>query len=185
MATDARETLLVLRAQVGDREALTTLLVSVQEPLFRCLFHLAGETQLAEDLLQEVFLRIFRKIGWLRDPRLFRPWCYRICTREAFRHLRRERWWRNQVRDEYVLHQVEADQPLPPGDDLLARLPTLLDQVSPAARIVLALHYLDHQTLDEIAGQLDLPTGTVKSRLAHGLTQLRRALGEPTHATSS
>jgi RNA polymerase sigma-70 factor, ECF subfamily len=134
-------------------------------------------------VLQEVFLRVCRKLGYLRDPALFRPWCYRICTREALRRLRRERWWRGQVRDERVLQQVAGPEPpAAPDPELVARLPDLIGQASPAARAVLALHYLDQRTLDEVAADLGLPVGTVKSRLAHGLAQLRRALGETTHA---
>lgn len=174
----ARETLWVLRAQVGDREALAALLQAVQEPLYRCIAGLTGDAHLAEDILQEVFLRIYRKIGWLRDPALFRPWCYRICTREAFRRLRREHWWRNQTRDGEAINQVAAQEPAPaPDPDLLARLPDLIGQVSPASRVVLALHYLDQQTLDEVARSLGLAVGTVKSRLSHGLTQLRGLIG--------
>ena len=62
-----------------------------------------------------------------------------------------------------------------PGE-LLERLPELLRHVSPASRAVLALHYLDGLTLDETAAVLDLPMGTVKSRLAYGLSLLRKQL---------
>jgi RNA polymerase sigma-70 factor (ECF subfamily) len=178
MGDAAREALWVLRAQVGDREALEALLRAVQEPLFRYAAGLTGEPHLAEDVLQEVFLRIYRKVGWLREPALFRPWCYRICTREALRRLRRERWWRDQLRGDDVLGAVAAPEPpARPDPELVARLPELIGQVSPASRAVLALHYLDHQTIDEVARALGLAVGTVKSRLAHGLTQLRRACG--------
>jgi RNA polymerase sigma-70 factor (ECF subfamily) len=175
MAEAMQEIRLVLRAQVGDRAALDELFQAVQGPLHRCVLGLAGESHLAEDILQEVFLRIYRKLGWLRDPGLFRPWCYRIATREALRRLRRERSWRQQVRDGEVLAAITAppvDEP--PDLGLVERLPDLLGRVSPASRVVLALHYLDHRTLDEIARELGLAPGTVKSRLAYGLAALRR-----------
>jgi RNA polymerase sigma-70 factor (ECF subfamily) len=154
----------------------------VQSPLFRYLLGLTGDRQVAEDVLQEAFLGVYRKLEWLRDAALFRPWCYRICTREVFRRLRRERFWRDLVRDEEALKQVASPEPSPgPDPDLVARLPELIGQASPAARAVLALHYLDQRTLDEIASELRLPVGTVKSRLSHGLTQIRRSLEGPTH----
>src|SRR5262249_25956440 len=132
---DAHETRLVLRAQVGDRAALDELFQEVQGPLYRYLLGLAGEAHLAEDVLQEVFLRVHRKLGWLREAALFRPWLYRIATREALRRLRRERRWRQLVRDEEVLQSVEAPPAGGPIDDsLLDRLPGLLGQVSPASR---------------------------------------------------
>ena len=59
----------VLHAQCGDREAIDELLKAVQEPLFRYIFSLAREKSVAEDVLQEVFIRIYRKLRWLRDNR--------------------------------------------------------------------------------------------------------------------
>lgn len=73
----------MLRFQAGDHEALDALLERVQTPLFRYIQSLVTETGLAED-----FLRMFRKLRWLREPELFRPWAYRIATNEAFRQLK-------------------------------------------------------------------------------------------------
>ena len=123
-----QETRWVLRAQTGDREALDELLRAVQEPLYRYVLSLMGEPALAEDVLQEVFLRIYRKLRWLRTPELFRAWAYRIASRETFTHLRRERRWTDQVRDEAVLESRPAPEDLAPGD--VARLPGLVAAVS-------------------------------------------------------
>lgn len=98
----------MLQAQSGSREALNELFRSVQEPLFRYLVSIVTERQLAEDILQEVFIRIYRKLRWLREPQAFRAWSYQIATREAFRYLKRERLWTDQVRDEGVLNVVPA-----------------------------------------------------------------------------
>lgn len=76
-----QETFLVLRAQSGDNEALNALLKAFQERLFRYIHSLVREQDLAEDILQEVFIRIYRKLGWLHEPRLFRSWAYQIATR--------------------------------------------------------------------------------------------------------
>jgi RNA polymerase sigma-70 factor (ECF subfamily) len=175
-----REGFLVLRAQSGDREALGALLASVQEPLYRYLLSLVGERQPAEDVLQETFIRVYRKLGWLREPALFRPWAYRIATREAFRHLRRERRWAEQVRDEEALKSVAA----PPAREefapvLSARLRETVAGLSPASRAVVVLYYLHEMSLEETADVLGVPLGTVKSRLAYGLEVLRRRLRGP------
>ncbi|HEX7152312.1 MAG TPA: RNA polymerase sigma factor [Thermoanaerobaculia bacterium] len=165
------DTFLVLRAQSGDRAALDTLLRTIQEPLYRYVVHIVGTRAAAEDILQDVFVRIWRKLGWLHDPALFRPWVYRIASREAFRHLERERKWREQVRDDEVLATIAAP-PVKVDDGELTRL---IGEASPASRAVLVLHYLDGLTFDEIAGILGIAVGTVKSRLAYGLRTLRRA----------
>lgn len=99
-AATQRESWWVLQAQCGDHEALNELFRSVQEPLFRYIVSLVRDQHLAEDILQEVFIRIYRKLRWLREPQAFRAWCYQIASREAFRYLNRERRWSDQVRDE-------------------------------------------------------------------------------------
>ncbi|HLM61037.1 MAG TPA: sigma factor, partial [Pyrinomonadaceae bacterium] len=103
-----REIFLILRAQTGDREAFNELLKSIQTPLFRYIFRLVGEYGLAEDVTQEVFLIIYRKIRWLENPQLFRMWTYRIASREAFKRLKRERRWTEQIRDDEVLENISA-----------------------------------------------------------------------------
>ena len=174
-AETGREGFLVLRAQSGDREALDALLASVQEPLYRYVLGLVGERHSAEDVLQETFMRIYRKLGWLREPALFRAWAYRIATREAFRHLKRERRWAEQSRDEDALDALPAPPPREEfAPELSARLHELVARLSPASRAVVVLYYLHEMSLEETADVLGVPLGTVKSRLAYGLGALRK-----------
>ena len=173
MEIPKQETFLVLRAQAGDREALDELFQLVQEPLYRYIVSLVGTRALAEDILQEVFILIYRKLRWLREPELFRPWAYRITTREAFKHLKRERRWSDASVDDTTLE----DLPAPARDSLTPELVSqLVEQVSPASRAVIVLHYLHEMQLDEIADVLGLALGTVKSRLAYGLGSLRKLM---------
>jgi RNA polymerase sigma-70 factor, ECF subfamily len=167
---------LILLAQAGDRRALEELLKGVQESLFDFLADLVGNVHLAEDILQDVFVLLWRKLPWLRDPELFRPWLYRIASREAFRRLKKERsWWRflGNAELEFVVGE-SAPEPVPP--EQLDRLSQHLASISPASRAVLVLHYRQGLTLEEVADVLDLSRGTVKSRLAYGLAVLRRKL---------
>ena len=68
----------VLLAQSGDIGALDRLLRSIQEPLFLRVLSIVAERELAEDVVQDVFILLLRKLGWLRDPRHFRAWAFRI-----------------------------------------------------------------------------------------------------------
>ena len=68
-AAEQRESLWVLQAQSGSHEALNELFKGIQEPLFRYIVSLVRDQHLAEDILQEVFIRIYRKLRWLREPR--------------------------------------------------------------------------------------------------------------------
>lgn len=166
----------VLRAQAGDRVAFDQLLQTVQTPLYRYIVSLTNDAALAEDILQEVFVLIYRKLGWLREAELFRAWAYRIATRETFKWLKRERRWKEQERDEELLQAIPALQDEPFAAELLPQLPNLLARLSPASRAVIVLHYLHELTLDEIAAVLGIALGTVKSRLSYGLTNLRQQL---------
>ena len=160
-------------AQSGDRDALESLLQRVQTPLFRYILHLVGDPDEAKDVLQEVFVRIYRGVRWLHDPALFMSWAYRIASREAFRALRRHRRWRDSLTGEEDLPDVASgDEPVAAAawrDQLAEHVAAL----SPGSRAVVALHYLHEMPLDEVAAVLGIPLGTVKSRLAYGLRCLR------------
>ncbi|HEY3884270.1 MAG TPA: sigma-70 family RNA polymerase sigma factor [Vicinamibacterales bacterium] len=169
--TTRQEPQWVLRAQVGDRDAIETLLRSVQPSLTRYVRALVGAAD-TEDVAQDVMVVIYRKLWMLSTPDLFRPWMYRIASRSAFRHLQMRRSWPDHLRDDEALAELPAHD--------LAVLSTRVDEllqdprVTPASRAVLALHFQEEMTLPEVAGILDIPLGTVKSRLAYGLATLRR-----------
>ena len=166
------QTLLVLLAQTGDRTALEQLLHETYAPLRRYITRLAGAA-LADDILQETSLQIFRKLAFLREPAVFRPWTFRIASRIAFSHLKRARRW--QPRDDAPPEHLTTLNPglgEPPDEAFL----TLLDQVSPASRAVLLLHYQHDLSLEESAAILEIPIGTAKSRLHYGVATLRKHL---------
>ena len=177
MTIPKQEIFWVLRAQSGDRAAFDEILKTVQQPLFRYVYRLTGEHALAEDILQEVFIIIYRKIRWLENPKLFRAWAYRIASRETFKRLKREKRWTEQVRDEEILDAIpvkSAEEIYAP--ELIKEIPKLLSNASPASRAVLILHYLDEMSLSETAEVLDISLGTAKSRLAYGLESLRQKI---------
>ena len=168
----------ILRAQAGDLAAFDELLKSVQGALFRYISRLVGgDHGLAEDVLQEVFLIIYRKLRWLENPQVFRAWVYRIASRETFRRLKKEKLWSEQVRDESVLERVpQKEEDAVYSPELIAEIPRLISEVSPAARAVLVLHYLEEMSLSEVAEILDISPGTAKSRLSYGLDSLRQKI---------
>jgi RNA polymerase sigma-70 factor (ECF subfamily) len=168
---------LILLAQTGDRAAFAQLLREIQEPLYGYLVRLVANEHLAEDILQEVFVLIWRKLAWLREPELFRPWAWRIASREAFRRLRKERSWTRHLR-EPLAEEPAGAPPVSAPPEWLHNLSGELAELSPASRAVLVLHYLQGMTLREVADVLELSIGTVKSRLAFGLAQLRDRLAQ-------
>ena len=174
---------LVLRAQSGDRGAMEALLTETQALLRPYLGAMAGDPDLAGDVLQEVLITIFRKLHALQASRAYIPWTRRIASRALFAALRRSRRY-EPLGPEIEAELVQAsDAALAEAEpDLVDAMPALLQRVSPASREVLVLHYLEELTIEEIGAVLDLPTGTVKSRLAYGLATLRRLIGQRARA---
>jgi RNA polymerase sigma-70 factor (ECF subfamily) len=168
----SNQTLLVLLAQTGDRTALEQLLHETYAPLRRYVTGLVGAA-LADDVLQETSLQIFRKLRFLREPTVFRPWTFRIASRIAFSHLKNAHRWQP-LDDAPPEHLTTFDHALgePADESFLA----LLDHVSPASRAVLLLRYQQDLTLEETAAVLEIPIGTAKSRLHYGITSLRKIL---------
>jgi RNA polymerase sigma-70 factor (ECF subfamily) len=169
------DVMLVLLAQQGDRDALNTLLERVQDRLFRYISRLLDHSAAAEDVLQEALLRIARKIHKLNEPKMFDTWAYRIASREVFRMAKRSG---ASAVTEGLDCDVAAPEVEPPRLtwDELGRLTS---ELSPECRAVLALHYGEDRQLKEVAEILDVPLGTVKSRLGYGLTRLRGMLARP------
>jgi RNA polymerase sigma-70 factor (ECF subfamily) len=93
--------------------------------------------------------------------------------------LKKEKRWSEQLRDQFAREDVVAPELSPPAE----LVPELLNSgaLSPASRAVLALHFQEELSLPEVAAILEIPLGTVKSRLAYGLAALRKKL-DPTRS---
>jgi RNA polymerase sigma-70 factor (ECF subfamily) len=166
------QTMLVLLAQAGDREALEELLRQAYAPLRRYITYLAG-AEFADDILQETSLQIFRKLPHLREPSVFRAWTFRIASRIAFSHLKSARRWQP-LEDVPPERLTTFDDRLgEPADEAFF---SLIGRVSPASRAVLLLRYQQDLSVEETAAILEIPVGTAKSRLHYGVTTLRNYL---------
>lgn len=165
----------MLRAQAGDGEALECILRRAQKSLLGHIRRVTGD-EFAQDVLQETLLQVCLHLRELRNAEYFQAWMYRIATRAAYASLRRQ----SRLRDGL---DEEADVELLPQEGaacdpvMAGELQRILEQLSPASRAVLSLHYFEDRTIAEVAAILGLSTGTVKSRLAYGLQQLRRVSG--------
>ncbi len=175
MIDSRRQTRLVLQASLGEREALEQVLSGMQGPLLGYITGVVGRTA-ADDVLQETLLQICRKIKWLRDPELFKPWAYRIASRTCFKSIKKQR--RATAIEEEAAPSGEDALLLQPELQLFLDTPELLTKISPASRAVLHLHYLQELSIHEVAAILDITIGTTKSRLAYGLSCLRQIVNK-------
>ncbi len=173
---DRRRAFLVLRAQVGDRSATEDLLEGTVPWLQPYLRKIVGDPDFADELVQEVLLKVYRNLVFLNEPRVYRSWVYRIATRHAFRRLLRRRRRRQH---ELAVGSVpeEAVEPEPPPlleANELAHLRETVAEMPAKSRAVVALHYFEGLSIPQVAAVLDIQPGTVKSRLNYGLRWLRQ-----------
>jgi RNA polymerase sigma-70 factor (ECF subfamily) len=162
---------LIALAQGGDRRAFGELVLRHQKGVVNVAYRMCGDTQLAEDMAQEAFIRAWQKLpGYkLRSP--FRNWLYRIVTNATLDVLRRER----------EIVDIEAFPLAGPGKGLEASIEAKDRAVSvrqavlalpPSSRGVLVLREYEGLSYKEISETLDIPIGTVMSRLNYARQRL-------------
>jgi RNA polymerase sigma-70 factor (ECF subfamily) len=149
------------RGSVADLEALFR---EHWPQAFRAARLVTGDAAAAEDIAQEAFIAAIRNLDRFDRRRPFAPWLHRIVVNRAID------WTRSRkLRAEVELGDVVAGQTDPEPDELFGRIAEL----SPEHRAVIVLRYVLEYTPGEIAKLLDLPRGTVNSRLRRGLDKLQ------------
>lgn len=169
----------VLRAWSGDADAFALLVDECHETLVRHASRWLADRDLVRDAVQDAWCSIVRGIRRLDDPAQFLPWALAIAARRACDVARRcQRQPRAEpiATDELPATAATAADALD-GRDENERLRAAVAGLDFDHRVVVELHYRDELSLPEIAATLDVPLGTVKSRLFHARTRLRRALG--------
>ena len=175
-AVDELTVALVARAQLGDVAALDRLLRIVQGPAYEHVAYIMRDADAAKDVLQTVLLTVCRTLIQLQDPLLLRAWVFRIATRAAVRELRRSQRGDVMMVEPKPELGIDEGEPLV-DDELAASLRSLVDELPPACGMAVRLRYLEELSLAEVAEALDVPIGTVKSRLAYGIEALQRRAG--------
>lgn len=171
--SETRLTLLVLRAQSGDRSAMDQLLAAYQSEVFSYLERMLGNHSDAEDALQMTLLQAIKKLRWLREPSSFRPWVYRIASRYAYRVIasrQRDREHSNADQLEAVEDTIDQNELA----ELIEQIPQWLEKLTAKGREVMILHYLEGFTAEQVADILNIPLGTVRSRVSHALSRIRK-----------
>jgi len=170
--------LLAVRCQRGDAGAFRELVNIWERPLLYYIRRLLGAQDVEWDVLQEVWLRVFRGISSLREPRTLPIWLYRITRRAAMRHLREK--YSDPAVEQSVCDldaiEVDIDERLHLSGDDAEQVHRALRQVPLPFREVLTLHFLEEMSVQDVAQVIGIPAGTVKSRLYHAKRALRDIL---------
>ena len=165
---------LVERAQRGDREAFTSLAFELSDRLFAVAQRILRDFDSAGDVLQVTLLHIWRDLPTLRDPGLVEAWAYRVLIRACHDELRKQR------RLIPALHLLPADGGVE-ADSAVAiadreQLDRAFRRLPVEQRAVIVLQYYRDLTLPHIAEILQVPVGTVRSRLHYAKRALRSAV---------
>jgi RNA polymerase sigma-70 factor (ECF subfamily) len=165
---------LVVRAQRGDEEAFTSLVLTVGGRLHAVAHRILRDLDLAEDATQDALLGIWRDLPQLRDPARFDGWAYRLLIRSCYAHGRKARQWSPNLR---LLPTEGASAPEGLGDVIdRDQLERGFRRLSIDHRAVIVLHHYLELPLSEMADALGVPIGTVRSRLHYAMRALRGAL---------
>jgi RNA polymerase sigma-70 factor (ECF subfamily) len=175
-----QETSWVLRAQRGDGDAFRLLVDQYDRRLLYFILRFVSDSERALDVLQDVWLTLFRRLPGLQAPGAFRVWLYQIAHDRAvdvLRRLQREDAAQEVLRNGFV----EGDEG--PGEefDRAELVHHALEQLSPEHREVLLLRFLEDLSVEEIAATLRCAPGTVKSRLHYARLALRREVERLVH----
>jgi RNA polymerase sigma-70 factor, ECF subfamily len=170
------------RARAGDAAAFSTLVRQHQRAVYTLAVRMLSDRHKAEDLAQEVFIRLHRKLALMQSDTHLRFWLRQVTSRLAIDRLRRE--------PRHELVPLTEDLPLAAesttGDPMLQRqLRALIAQLPASARAVVLLRYQEDLDPSEIARTLEMPINTVKSHLKRSLEQLRERLTGATVGAAS
>jgi RNA polymerase sigma-70 factor, ECF subfamily len=177
---------LVRSLQNGNRQALGCLYDRHKQQVYQTALTITGDTEAAADLLQDVFLRLYRYARTVDPSRPIEPWLYRVTANLCYTWLRGRQRWLKPLDD--IANWLTGDEDNPARQDKMIdeewqQLQKALSGLPVAQRVVVVLYYLNDLSIEEIASTLNTPVGTIKSRLHYGREALKKqmmaAQGEP------
>lgn len=181
----------VAAAQAGEERAFARIVEHYERTIFGLAYRMTHDATQAEDLAQEVFLRVWRKLGTFRLAEPFRPWLLRLATNVCINALKKR-----QLPTRSMHAADEDEEPREPAAagplageiaerrELAAHLERAIAQLPEDYRLVVTLRHVEGLAYEEIAASLGWPLGTVKVRLFRARERLREMmqplLGEDT-----
>lgn len=176
-----QKSVLVARAQAGDRAAMSQLIAEQQTYVYSIALSLMRRPEDAADLTQEAFLRLFQAIGSYRGETKFTTWLYRLVTNLGLDALRRRGRSREATLDDQTIDVLDGDPLVDPAivadrHETGVRIRAALNELPTAYRLALTLYYFQELKYEEIATVLSLPLNTVKAHIRRGKLALARGL---------
>lgn len=172
------ELLLISRARGGDREAFGELVEQYRDNVYRLAYRMCGNAYDADEAAQEAFVAAWRALPNFRGDAKFSTWLYRLTTNAAIDVMRREKRHQTMGDGEMIDLADDADSPQETVErtEQQEAVQKALATLSEEYREVLLLRYMEELDYAEIAEVLQLPSGTVKSRINRAKAALKAAL---------
>lgn len=178
----------IKQVKKGDQSAFEEIVNFYQNKVFQICYRMLGNRHEAEDIAQEAFIRAYVNIQTFDEKRKFSTWLYRIATNLTIDRIRKKKpdyFLDAEIKGSEGLSmysQLSAEQPLPEEEVESLELQEYIQQqimdLPPKYRTVIILRYIDELPLQEISEILDMPVGTVKTRIHRGREALRKKLRE-------
>lgn len=166
----------VRQCQRGDRKAFEAIFRLYQPRLRYYLRRLDHSSVNADDMLQDIWMKVIKKIGTLKDPRAFTAWLYRIARNEvAMSNKARIKDPFVGLSEEHLDLHAQSDEPVFDEEDA-TRVHQSLDKLKTHQREILTLGFLEQMPYKQIAEVLGISVGTVKSRVFHAKQSLHEEL---------
>ena len=174
---------LIQSSLIGDENAFAKLVRKYQKQVHALAWRKVGDFHVAEEITQDTFLRVYKKLSTLKDPRRFAGWLYRIAARQCHAWLRKRRIQTQALEDtdlelieggtysQYIAEE-QAKAATEAQRDVVQRL---LARLRESERTVVTLHYFGEMTTEEISRFLGVSASTVKSRLRRARLRLKKA----------
>ena len=166
---------LVRRAQQGDRGAYSDLVRQHHTGVINVIYRMCSDSQIAEDAAQEAFIRAWMNIGKYKPKSAFRNWLYRIATNAALDILRKDRPEMD-IDDVYMASSTVGPEGSLVTQQRAEHVQQAVLALPDASRAVLVLREYEGLSYKEISESLEIPIGTVMSRLNYGRNLLREQL---------
>jgi RNA polymerase sigma-70 factor (ECF subfamily) len=170
----------------GDMRALESLFLKYQAAVYQTALGVTRDPQVAEEVLQDTFFRLYRHAGRLDGSLPLAPWLYRVAINLCYNRLKGLRAWTDSFHE--LAERIFTPSSTSPEraaelNELQALVQSALAELDPKHRAVLVLYYLHDYAVHEIADITGVPEGTVKSRLFHARKLLRQHLEQRYGAT--
>ena len=167
------EQVLVLRCQVGDKDAFAELIERYQAPLRYFISRLSANNEMTEDIFQETWLTVIRRICSLKRTEAFSTWLYRIARNKVYQQLRRKQKL-SELNENVAIPNDTEDDVFSPED--AAKIHRSLKILQAEHREVLMLRFLEQMSYHEIAQVINCGLGTVKSRIYYAKLALKKEM---------